>query len=100
VSTAKRLSGVDIPTIAEAALPGYDAGVWYALLAPAGTPRDVVARLNSEIVRASNHPEMKALYTRAGIEPVSSTPDELTKFMKSEIEKWARVIKEAGVTVD
>jgi tripartite-type tricarboxylate transporter receptor subunit TctC len=100
VSTAKRLSGVNIPTIAEAALPGYDAGVWYALLAPAGTPRELIARLNSEIVRASNHPEMKALYTRAGIEPINSTPEELTRFMKSEIEKWARVVRNAKAEID
>jgi tripartite-type tricarboxylate transporter receptor subunit TctC len=100
ISTAKRLSGVDIPTIAEAAVPGFDAGVWYALLAPAGTPRDLIAKLNAEIIRASNQPEMKTLYTRAGIEPVNSTAEELTNFMKSEIAKWARVVREAKVEVN
>jgi len=100
VSTAKRMSGVEIPTVAEAAVSGFDAGVWYALLAPAGTPRDLIAKLNTEIIRASNHPEMKALYTRAGIEPVNSTPEELASFMKSEIAKWARVVREAKVEVD
>lgn len=100
LSTAKRLSGVDIPTIAEAALPGYEAGVWYALLAPEGTPRDVIAKLHSEIVRAATHPDMKQLFTRAGIEPINSTPEELTTFIKSEMAKWARVIREAKVKVD
>ena len=100
LTTAKRLPGVDIPTIAEAALPGYDAGVWYAVLAPAGTPRDVVAKLHSEIVRAASHPEMKQLFARAGIAPINSTPEELASFMKSEIAKWARVIREAKVEVD
>ena len=100
VSTDKRLSGVDIPTVAEAALPGYDAGVWYAFLAPAGTPRDIVGKLNTEILRAAAHPEMKALLARAAIEPVGSTPEELAKFMKSEIAKWAKVVKEANVHVD
>jgi tripartite-type tricarboxylate transporter receptor subunit TctC len=100
VSTAKRLSGVDLPTVAEAALPGYDAGVWYALLAPAGTPRDIVSKLNTEILRALAHPDMKAVLSRASIEPVGSTPEELTRFMKSEIAKWAKVVKDANVHVD
>ena len=100
VSTAKRLTGVDLPTVAEAALPGYDAGVWYALLAPAATPRDVVAKLNGEILRALAHPEFKAVLSRASIEPVGSTPEELTKFVKSEIAKWAKVVKDANVQVD
>jgi tripartite-type tricarboxylate transporter receptor subunit TctC len=100
VSTARRLSGVDIPTIAETGLPGYDAGVWYAVLAPAGTPREIVARLNAEIVRALRAPEVKALLEKANIETVGSTPEELTKFMKSEIAKWAGVVKAANVQID
>ena len=100
VSTAKRLTGVDIPTVAEAGVPGYDAGVWYAFLAPAGTPRDIIAKLNTEILRAAAHPDIKALLARAAIEPIGSTPDELAKFLKSEIAKWARVVKDANVHVD
>ena len=100
VSTAKRLSGVDIPTVAEVGVPGYDAGVWYAFLAPAGTPREIIGRLNTEIVGAAAHPEMKALLARAAIEPIGSSPEELAKFMKSEIAKWAKVVKDANVQVD
>ena len=100
VSTSKRLSGVDLPTVAEAALPGYDAGVWYAFLAPAGTAKDIVTKLNSEILRAANHPDMKAVLSRAAIEPIGSTPEELSRFMKAEIAKWAKVVKEADVHVD
>jgi tripartite-type tricarboxylate transporter receptor subunit TctC len=100
VSTAQRLSGVDIPTIAETGLPGYDAGVWYAVLAPAGTPREIVAKLNAEIVRALRAPEVKGLLDKANIEIIGSTPEELTKFMKSEIAKWAKVVKSANVQVD
>jgi tripartite-type tricarboxylate transporter receptor subunit TctC len=100
VSTSKRLSGVNLPTVAEAGLPGYDAGVWYAFLAPAGTPKDIVAKLNAEILKAAAHPEFKAVLERAAIEPVGSTPEELGKFMKSEIVKWAKVVKEANVHVD
>jgi tripartite-type tricarboxylate transporter receptor subunit TctC len=100
VSTAKRLSGVNIPTIAEAGVRGYDAGVWYAYLAPSGTPKDVVARLNGEILRAASHPDFKSVLNRAAIEPIGSTPEELSKFMKSEISKWAKVVKDANVQVD
>ena len=100
VSTAKRLTGVDIPTVAEAGLPGYDAGVWYAFLAPAGTPKDILSKLHDGIVRALNHPDIKAVLARAAIEPIGSSPEELTKFMKSEIVKWAKVVKEANVQVD
>jgi tripartite-type tricarboxylate transporter receptor subunit TctC len=100
VSTAKRLSGVDIPTVAEAGVPGFDAGVWYAYLAPAGTPKDVVSKLNAEILRAASHPEFKQVLSRAAIEPVGSTPEELAKFMKVEIAKWAKVVKDANVQVD
>jgi tripartite-type tricarboxylate transporter receptor subunit TctC len=100
VSTAKRLSGVDIPTIAETGLPGYDAGVWYAVLAPAGTPRDLIALLNAEFVRALHAPEVKSLLDKANIETIGSTPEELTRFMKSEIAKWGKVVKAANVQVD
>ncbi|MGE5526218.1 MAG: tripartite tricarboxylate transporter substrate binding protein [Rhodospirillaceae bacterium] len=100
VTTSKRLTGVDIPTIAEAALPGYDAGVWYAILAPAGTPRDIVAKLHDEIVRAATHPDMTKLFANAGIEPINSSPEDLAAYIRSELAKWARVAKEARVEVD
>ena len=100
VSTGKRLTGVDLPTVAEAALPGFDAGVWYAVLAPAGTPRDIVTKLNGEILRAMAHPDVKAVLLRSAIEPVGSTPEELSKFMKSELAKWAKVVREAHIQVD
>ena len=100
MSTSKRLNGVDLPTVAEAALPGYDAGVWYAFLAPAGTPRDIVTKLNAEILRAVSHPEVKGVLERSAIVPVGSTPEELSKFMKAEITKWAKVVKDANIQVD
>jgi tripartite-type tricarboxylate transporter receptor subunit TctC len=100
VSTSKRLSGVNLPPVAEAGLPGFDAGVWYAFLAPAGTPKDIVAKLNSEILRAAAHPDFKAVLERAAIEPVGSTPEELGKFIRTELVKWARVVKEANVHVE
>ena len=100
VSTAKRLTGVDLPTIAEEGLPGFDAGVWYAFLAPAGTPRDIVMKLNTELLRAANTPEYRKILSSAAIEYIGSSPEELGRFMKSELTKWARVVKEANVHVD
>ena len=101
VSTAKRPSSLpDLPTLAEAGVPGYDSGVWYAVLAPAGTPRGIVARLNGEIVRALNLPDYRGFLVKNGIEPIGSPPEELTRYTKSELTKWAKVIKDAGVRVD
>ena len=100
VSTSKRLAGVDLPTVAEAALPGYDAGVWYAFLAPAGTPRDIVMKLNAEILRAMAHPDVKSVLERSAIVPAGGTPEELSKFMKAELAKWAKVVKDANIQVD
>lgn len=101
VSTAKRPTALpDLPTIAEAALPGYDSGVWYGILAPAGTPQEIVAKLNSEILRVLNHPEFRNLLVSGGIDPIGSPPEELGRYIKSEIAKWAKVVKEAGVHID
>jgi len=101
VSTAKRPSIIpDLPTVAESGVPGYDSGVWYAMLAPAGTPHDIVAKLNREIVRVLHTPEYTKLLVNGAIDPVGSTPEELATHIKSEIAKYAKVIKEAGVHVD
>jgi tripartite-type tricarboxylate transporter receptor subunit TctC len=100
VSTDKRLPGVDIPTVAEAGVPGFDAGVWYAFLAPAGTPKAIISRLNQEINKAANDPEAKKVLDRGAIQLVGSSPQELAKFMKSELAKWSKVVKESGMKVD
>ncbi|MNC96535.1 Tripartite tricarboxylate transporter family receptor [compost metagenome] len=70
------------------------------MLAPAGTARDIIARLHSEVVRALNQPDYRKLLVNNTIEPIGSPPDELARFIRSEIVKWARVIKDAGVRVD
>jgi tripartite-type tricarboxylate transporter receptor subunit TctC len=100
VTTSKRLPGVDLPTVSEAALPGFDAGVWYAFLAPAGTPREIVTKLNGEIRRAMATPEVKAVLSRAAIDPIGSSPEELSRYMKSELAKWAKVVRNANIHVD
>jgi tripartite-type tricarboxylate transporter receptor subunit TctC len=101
VSTAKRPAVLpDLPTVAEAGVPGYDSGVWYAVLAPAGTPREIVAKLNTEIVRVLNEPQYHKILVDAAITPVGSTPDELAQYIRKEIVKWAKVVKESGARID
>ncbi|MBI4194999.1 MAG: tripartite tricarboxylate transporter substrate binding protein [Betaproteobacteria bacterium] len=101
VTTAKRPAAIpDLPTIAEAGVPGYDSGVWYSILAPAGTPRDVVARLNRELVGILQEPDFRKMLVGRAIEPIGSTPEALGAFIKSEIVKWAKVVKDSGVRID
>jgi tripartite-type tricarboxylate transporter receptor subunit TctC len=99
-STAQRSRALpDVPTIAEAGVPGYDSGVWYALLAPRGTPQAVIKRLNADCVELAKG----ALGTQMindGITPIVSSPAELAAYTKSEIAKWAEVVKRSGATVD
>jgi len=98
VSTAKRSSAMpDLPSIAEAGVPGYDAGAWFGLLAPAGTPRAVVDKLSAETARILKLPEVSKRISELGAEPVGGTPEQFAAFIKSEIDKWAKVIKDANV---
>jgi tripartite-type tricarboxylate transporter receptor subunit TctC len=100
-STAKRPASLpELPTIAETGVPGFDAGVWYGVLAPAGTPRDIVTRLNGEVVRVLGQPDYRNLLLNNTIEPIGGSPEELGQYIKSELVKWAKVIKDAGVRVD
>ena len=101
VSTAKRTVGLpDLPTIAEAGVPGYDSGVWYGVLAPAATPREITMRLNAEINRVLSQPDYRNLLVQNGIDPVGGPPEELARFIRSELVKWAKVVREAGVKID
>jgi tripartite-type tricarboxylate transporter receptor subunit TctC len=98
VTTAKRAQMLpEIPTIAEAGLPGYEASNWFSLLAPGGTPRPVIDRLSQEILRALRVPEVRERIIAEGADLIASTPDELAAFMRSEAEKWAKVVKAAGI---
>lgn len=101
VTTAKRSAAVpELPTIAESGVPGYDSGVWYAILAPRGTPAAIVNRLHSEISALLKTSDLKERYITDGIEIIGSTPDELTAYMKTETAKWADVIKRASIKVE
>src|SRR6185369_556294 len=89
----------DVPPIAEAGVPGYDSGVWYALLAPRGTPQAVIKRLHADCVELARGP-LAAQLINDGITPIVSSPAELAAYTKSEISKWAEVVKRSGATVD
>ncbi len=87
----------DMATVAESGLPGFDVTSWFIMGAPAGVPRDIITRLNAETVRALAIPEVRERILASGIEPVSSSPEELGAFIRDEIAKWAKVIKAAGI---
>ena len=90
----------DVPTVAEAGLPGFEVTTWYGILAPAGTPRPIVARLNTELVKAMHSPEMKERLAGIGTGPVTTTPEEFAAYIKAEIAKWGDVIRKAGLKAD
>ena len=101
VSFAKRSSAMpDIPTIAEAALPGYDIGAWIGYAAPAGTPKEITQRLAAEIRKAMASPDLKEKYISLGMDPESNTPDEMGAMLKKEQERYGAIVKKANVKVD
>jgi len=98
VTTLRRVEVLpDVPSIAEAGLPGYEATQWFGLLAPAGTPRPIIDRLYQESSRALRSADMKERMTAEGLEVVGSTPEEFASYIRSETEKWTQVIKAAGI---
>lgn len=101
VSTPQRSPlAPEIPTVAEAGVPGYEQQVWFGVLAPAGTPRDIIARLNTEIVRILNSREVKERFGKQGVEVRTTSPDEFSVFLRSEVTRWAKVIKDSGIKAD
>jgi tripartite-type tricarboxylate transporter receptor subunit TctC len=99
-TTAKRSpAATDIPTVAET-IPGFEATTWFALFAPAGTPRPVVDRLHAEVVRVFQLPDVQEKLKTLGLEPILSTPDELARYQANEIVKWAKVVKESGAKAE
>lgn len=90
----------DLPTLSETGLRGFESSGWFAILAPAATPPAIVQRLNAEITAVLRSSEVRERFASAGLEPLPSTPEELGALMKSETQKWAKVIKESGATVD
>ena len=100
VTTAKRSPAApEIPTVAET-LPGFEATTWFALFAPAGTPRPIIDRLHAETVRIFKLPEVQERLAKLGLEPIVSSPDELARYQASEIVKWSKVVKESGASAE
>jgi tripartite-type tricarboxylate transporter receptor subunit TctC len=98
VTTAKRTQALpDVPSIAEAGVRGYEATQWFGVLAPAGTPRPIIDRLNQEMVKLVRSAEVRERLIADGTDPVGSTPEEFAAYIKSETDKWAKVIKAAGI---
>jgi tripartite-type tricarboxylate transporter receptor subunit TctC len=98
VTTAKRSNAApEVPTMAEAGITGYETSTWGGILAPAGTPRDVVAKLNAEVNKALASPDVRARMTGAGIEPAGGTPQEFGEFLNAEIVKWGNVARAAKI---
>jgi tripartite-type tricarboxylate transporter receptor subunit TctC len=101
VTTARRIPQLpDVPTMQEAGVPGYEASVWLALLAPAGTPKEIVNKLNSEIAKLMATPDAKKALYDAGVEPTPSTPEAMSDYMVKEMERWGKVVKEIGIKVE
>lgn len=98
VGSTKRLSLLpDLPTIAEAGVPGYESSTWFGPLAPARTPREIVVRLNAELMKILQRPDIRSRFAAEGVEGLGSTPEEFGAYIKAEIERWGRVIKAAGI---
>lgn len=101
VTTAQRSSQLpELPTVAEAGVPGFEAAGWFGFAAPAGTPKDVVNKLNKEIVRILNLPDVKERLIAQGAEPVGDTPEEFAKYIRAEAAKWGKVIKALNLKIE
>jgi tripartite-type tricarboxylate transporter receptor subunit TctC len=101
VTTGKRSAALpDVPTLEEAGLKGFNIGTWFGVLAPAATPKDVLARLNTEMVKVIQSPEFRKRMEEIGAEPVGNSAEQMAEQIKSETEKFAKLVKEANVTID
>jgi len=101
VSSAKRMSAIpDVPTIAESGVPGFESGSWQGVVAPSGTPKEIVARLNGEILRIVNAADMRDRLGKQGADVRTTTPDEFAAFIRTETAKWAKVVKDANIKIE
>lgn len=101
VTTATRSPAMpDLPTIAEAGLPGFEAASWFGMLAPAGTPKDIVAKIHGDVVKLAKTTDLSEKLTQQGAAPVLNTPDEFAAYIKAELAKWEKVVKASGAKAD
>ena len=101
-TTGKKRSTIlpDLPTVSEAGVPGYESPIWIGMMAPRGTPKPAIDRLNAEITKIVARPDVKKTWAEQGAEPLSMTPGEFEKYLNDDIAKWAKVIRGAGIKVD
>jgi tripartite-type tricarboxylate transporter receptor subunit TctC len=90
----------DVPTVAEAGVPGYEATIWLGVMAPTGTPKEIVDKLNAEIGKVVSRPDVKEAWAKQGAVPMLMTPSEFDKYLRADIEKWANVVKVSGAKVN
>ena len=90
----------EVPTVGEAGVPGFEVTVWFGFLAPAGTPRDIIQRLNAESTRIINSPEVSDRFMKLGVTPATGTPEQYGDMIKSEVARWAKVVKDAGIKAE
>lgn len=100
VSTASRFPGIDLPSVAEAGIPGFESSVWFAFYAPAGTPRPVIEKLNTAINRILKEPDVVAQFSKGGMKAGGGTPEDMGTLYKAELERFATVVKASGTKVD
>ena len=101
LSSAKRSAAVpELPTVAESGIPGFDVSTWFGLFAPAGTPREIINRLNGEVRRIGQMPNIRELLRSQGADPLSTTPEEFRAFIRVELVKWAKAVRAAGVRTE
>ena len=101
VTTAKRSSFTpELPTVAESGVPGYEVTAWFGLVAPANTPRDIVAKLNAEVNRVLALPDTKDRFQKAGVEPTGGSTEDFARFIRGEVDKWGKVVRDASIRAD
>ncbi len=101
VTSPKRSSmAPEVPTVAESGVPGYEVTTWYGLMVPAGAPKEIIGRLHAAAVNALRHPEVKKRFAPTDLEPVGFTPEQFGAYVRSEVAKWAKLIKESGMRAD
>jgi tripartite-type tricarboxylate transporter receptor subunit TctC len=101
VTSAKRtIIAPDIPTMVEAGVPGYEHLLWNAVFAPAGTPKNAIARLDAELAKAVNAPDVRERFTAIGVESASKSAEEMARYLKSEIDKYGKIVRAIGLKID
>jgi tripartite-type tricarboxylate transporter receptor subunit TctC len=90
----------NVPTVQEAGVPGYEVRTWYAIWAVHGTPKEIKDRMYKEVVKAMDHPDLKRIWAEQGADPGGMPPEQFGQLVKSEIAKWAKVVKDAGAKID